>query len=137
MKDTEVFPGKSLTDILRDIHDNALTKRQTINSIITQMTNTIKGADDAAVVAPLIKEFLDVGIRNDEHLVKIATIVQRVISADAYQKNPVDDPDGFMSEEEKAQLMKNALSDMKMEVVTIDDELKDINSKVTDVVRNP
>ena len=137
MKDTEVFPGKSLTDILRDIHDNALTKRATINSIVTQMTSTIKCADDAAVVAPLIKDFLDVGIKNDEHLVKIATIVQRIISADAYQKNPTDDPDGFMSEDEKTQLMKNALVNMNMEVVTMDTELKDINAKVTDVVRNP
>ena len=108
MKDTVIFDQVQLTDVLRDIYNNAHTKRAVINGIIEKMTELIKSSGDAVMLAPVIREFIDVGVKSDEQLVKVATIVQRIISADAYQRNNDQDPDGFMSEEEKAQLIANA-----------------------------
>lgn len=134
MKDTEVFNGKNLTDILKDIHDNALGKRATINGVIVQLTGLIKTAEDAVMLAPLIREFYDVGVKNDEQLVKIATIVQRTISAEAYQSNPQNDPDGFMTDDEKDRLMKNALlsnvHDIEANIVELNVELQTVQDNL-------
>ncbi len=130
MKDTEVFEGKKLTDILKDIHDNALSKRTTILGVITQLTGFIKSAEDAVMLAPLIREFYDVSVKNDEQLVKVATVVQRMISAEAYQKNPSDDPDGFMTDDEKERLVTNALSEMKIIEPIVDKDLQIVRNSL-------
>ncbi len=132
MKDTEVFDDKKLTDILKDIHDNALSKRATISGVITQLTGLIKTAEDAVMLAPLIREFYDVSVKNDEQLVKVATIVQRTISAEAYQNNPQNDPDGFMTDAEKERLIENALTSMSVEIAEVNTELAVAQDKVNE-----
>jgi len=122
MKDTEVFEGRKLSDILKDIHDNALSKRASISSVIATMVGLIKSPDDAVMLAPIIREFYDVGVKNDEQLVKVATIVQRVISADAYQRGGSGDPTEFLSEEEKERLLQNSLAEMSAELSTVNNE---------------
>jgi hypothetical protein len=130
MKDTEVFDGKKLTEILKDIHDNTLSKRSTILGVITQLTGLIKSAEDAVMLAPLIREFYDVSVKNDEQLVKVATIVQRTISAEAYQNNPQNDPDGFMTDDEKDRLIQNAMKSLSAEVVEVEEKLQTVQSKL-------
>ena len=121
MKDTDVFEGKSFSDLLRDIHDNALTKRTSINSVITQLVGMIKTQDDAIVLAPIVREFMDVGVKNDDQVIKVATIVQRMVSAQAY--NSPDDG-GLLSEAEKEQLLRNAME--------VDEKIDEIESKLED-----
>jgi uncharacterized membrane protein YgcG len=62
----------------------------------------IKNTNDASMVVPMIKEYLEVGVKNDEHLVKLAAIVQRIVSNTG---NNTDDS-GFITDEEKEQLLK-------------------------------
>ena len=65
------------------------------------MHGYIQGIEDIAIVGPIIKELMDVGIKNDDNLVKLATLYQRIMS-----KQPLDDSDiSLLSEEEKEQLM--------------------------------
>ena len=57
----------------------------------------------ALTIVPLIAEQLNISVKNDEQLVKLAGIVQRALSA------PVDDTAGFiLSEAEKEQLFSAA-----------------------------
>jgi hypothetical protein len=35
---------------------------------------------DATLIVPLIKEYLEIGVRNDEQLIKMATIIQRAVN---------------------------------------------------------
>ena len=127
MKDTDAFDGKKLSDLLKEIHDNAVEKRTNISSVITQLTGLIKTAGDATMLAPLIKDFYDVGVKNDDQIVKVATIVQRLLSAESYS-NP-GDPSEILSEAEKDRLLKNALEDIKIEVAEIDEELDTLKTK--------
>ena len=54
---------------------------------------------DATLIVPLIKEYLEIGVKNDEALIKMPTIVQRSMKAD-------EGGDVFgMSEAEKQQLL--------------------------------
>lgn len=131
MKDTDVFDGKKLSDILKDIHDNALVKRQSIMSVIAQMTGMIKTNDDAQMLVPLIKDFYDISIKNDEHVVKVATIVQRLISADSYA-----DGDGegmFLTEAEKERLLANAMEEFNANVSEINETIQEVTTKINDI----
>lgn len=124
MKDTDVFDGKKLSDLLRDIHDNAVSKRIDIASVIKTLTDMVKNPDDAVLLIPLIKDFYDVGVKNDEQVVKVATVVQRLISADSYQGGEGEGV--ILSEAEKERLLANALSDIGAHVAEVDDELAEV-----------
>lgn len=113
MKDTEIFAGKNFTDLLRDIHDATLHKRGRIDEMIIELRRLIAKPDDAVVLAPIIKEYLDVMVRNDEHLVKIAVIVQRLISAETKGSGGLED---LLSEDEKAKLLADATKDLEAEL---------------------
>jgi hypothetical protein len=105
MDEKEVFQGKSLPDLLKDIHDNAVEKRTKIGSIITQLVGFITSSDEARMIAPLIKDFYDVGVKNDEQVVKVATIAQRVIASE--QEASSGDSGFLLSDFEKDRLIQN------------------------------
>jgi len=111
MKDTLIFDGKNFSELLRDIHDATLRKRDTIDDLILELRNLIQKPDDAVIIAPIIKGYLEVMISNDEHLVKIATIVQRIIAVEANNKGSGGLED-LLSDAEKDALMKDALKEL-------------------------
>ena len=90
--------------------------------MIAQLQPLIRNASDATVIVPLIKEYLDVAVKNDDHLVKLTAIVQRFIST----KQTIDGVDGLLSDEEKQQLMKIAEKTMSTE---LEDELEAITQE--------
>ena len=79
--DIEVFKGKSLSNLFEDIYTNHTNKQKQIKDLISALTPLVEGIGDATLLVPLIKEYLDVDIKNDEQLVKLAQIVQRIDSA--------------------------------------------------------
>ncbi len=85
-----------------------------INQLIAQLQPLIKNASDATIIVPLIKEYLDVAVKNDDHLVKLTAIVQRYIST----KQTITGADSLLSDEEKQQLLRVAEQ-------TLSDELSD------------
>ena len=103
-KDTELFKGKTFADIMSDVYHNSKKKDRQLKLLIAQLEPLVKNINDATVVVPLIKEYMEVSIRNDEQIVKLAAIVQRMMK-DANS----DDGGGLgLSEDEKKQLMENA-----------------------------
>ena len=57
------------------------------------------------MLVPIIKEYMDVSVKNDEHLVKLAVVVQRLAASQASAENGNE---FGISEEEKKQLIKEA-----------------------------
>lgn len=103
-KNPEVFPGKSFQDTLKDIYDNSTAKRTQIEAIMTTLVNLIQGsAQNAAVVAPLMKELLEVSVKNDEHIVKVATIIQRLISSEIQMQG--EGMETLLTDDEKNKLL--------------------------------
>lgn len=76
--ETEIFKGKSLSDLFSEIYDNSRKKDKQISTLISELKPLIEDVGDATLVVPMIKEYLEIGVKNDEQLVKIATIVQRL-----------------------------------------------------------
>lgn len=109
MKDTQVFTGKNFTDLLRDIHDATLHKRKRIDELILDLRKLIQDTSDAAVFAPIIANYLEVMVKNDEHLVKVAAIIQRVIASEKKSSGGLED---LLSDAEKDDLMQDALKEL-------------------------
>ena len=113
-KNDEIFKGTSFSDLMSDVYHNSKKKDRQINQLIAQLQPLIKNASDATIIVPLIKEYLDVAVKNDDHLVKLTAIVQRYIST----KQTITGADSLLSDEEKQQLLRVAEQ-------TLSDELSD------------
>ena len=96
----QIFDGKSFSDLLKDIYDNSREKETQIKILIKELQPLIKNIGDATVIVPLIKEYLDVGVKNDDHLIKIAAIVQR-----AMQRGSDEASSLILTDAEKKQLL--------------------------------
>ena len=94
-----IFGRKKFSDILEEIYDNQKKKEKQISALISELKPLISDIGDATLIVPLIKEYLEISVKNDEQLIKMATIVQRVLN------NNVGDGGLGISEEEKAQLL--------------------------------
>ena len=101
--DFELFQGKSFKDLCKDVVDNQHSRKFQIEVLISELRPMIKTTNDAMMVVPLIKQYIDAGISNDEHLVKLAQICQRLITAQS-QAESTGTSFG-LSEEEKKELM--------------------------------
>ena len=75
-----VFGKKKFSDILSEIYNNQKKKEDQISGLISELKPLVQDIGDATLIVPLIKEYLEIGVRNDEQLIKMATIVQRVIN---------------------------------------------------------
>lgn len=96
----KVFGKKKFSDLLSEIYDNQKKKETQISALINELKPLINDIGDATLIVPLLKEYLELGIKNDEQLIKMATIIQRVIN-----NSTTDDGNFGISEEEKKQLL--------------------------------
>ena len=80
--DYEIFKGKSLSSLFQDIYENQNYNRKQLDVLTRNITSMIKDGDTAVQIVPMIKEYLEINVRNDELLVKLASIVQKIISTE-------------------------------------------------------
>ena len=95
-----LFDDKSFSDLLKEIHGNQKKKAKQLASLIAELRPLVQSLGDATVVVPLIKEYMEVSVKNDDQLIKMAAIVQR-LSTGASQNGD----GGLLSAEEMDQLM--------------------------------
>jgi hypothetical protein len=98
--DNIVFKQKKFSDILSEIYDNQKKKEKQISGLISELKPLINDIGDATLIVPLIKEYMEIGVRNDEQLIKMATIIQRALN------NSSSEDSYGITEDEKAQLME-------------------------------
>ena len=110
-KDYEIFEGKTLSDVFKDIYDNSKTNKTQLEVLMKEVVGFIKDGDTAVQIIPMLKEYLEINVKNDEQLVKLATIVQRITAA---EKRVSDSGDEFgLTDSEKEQLMSAIESDVQ------------------------
>ena len=98
--DSVVFGKKKFSNILEEIYNNQKKKEKQISGLISELKPLINDIGDATLIVPLIKEYMDIGVRNDEQLIKMSTIIQRALN------NSTNEDAMGITEEEKQQLMK-------------------------------
>ena len=102
--DFEIFEGKTLSDVFKDIYDNSKRNKEQLEVLMKEVVQFIKDGDTAVQIIPMLKEYLEINVKNDEQLVKLATIVQRL--AQAGNKSDSDGEFG-LTDKEKEQLMSS------------------------------
>ena len=110
-KDFKIFDDKNFSDLSKEIYENSKLKKTQIDLLIQEVHSYIQGIEDIAIVGPVLKELFDVAVKNDDNLLKLATVIQRIMS-----KHQIDDSDvSLLSDEEKEELM-NSLEDAATEL---------------------
>ena len=125
--DYEIFKGKSLSSLFQDIYENQNYNRKQLDVLTRNITSMIKDGDTAVQIVPMIKEYLEINVRNDELLVKLASIVQKIITA----KSKGESESEFgLSEIEKQEIMNTILEHDTKELEKNADKIrKDIEAK--------
>ena len=116
-KDTEIFKGKSFSGIAKDLYSASKKKESQINLLISELKPFVKNIGDATIIVPLIKDYLEVSVKNDDQLAKLLAVVQRLIGNNAQGEN-----DFGITEEEKQQLIS--------ELEALDQDNKKLDEKV-------
>ena len=98
--DSIIFGKKKFSDIFSEIYENQKTKQKQISSLISELKPLVEDIGDATLIVPLIKEYMEIGVKNDEQLIKMATIIQRALNS----SSPNDS--STITEEEKQQLLE-------------------------------
>jgi predicted ATP-grasp superfamily ATP-dependent carboligase len=118
--DYEIFEGKSLSGLFKDIYKNTERNKTQLEVLMKEVTSFIKDGDTAVQIIPMLKEYLEINVKNDDQLVKMAAIVQRIMASEA--KGGSDDEFG-LSEAEKEQLL-NAVEEVASDVQKHSDSLE-------------
>ena len=119
--DYEIFKGKSLANLFEDIYKNTERNKTQLEVLMKEVTSFIKDGDTAVQIIPMLKEYLEINVKNDDQLVKVAAIVQRIIAAES--KGGSEEEFG-LSEAEKEQLM-GAIEDAATDLQSHSDEITD------------
>jgi len=110
MNEYELFAGTTFSDLMKDVYHNSKKKSRQIDSLIQDLKPHIKNVGDATIIAPILKDYLEVSVKNDDALVKLAAVVQRIISATSKD----DDGNEFgMTDEERSRLLEEAENEIK------------------------
>ena len=117
--DIKIFGDKNFSDLSQEIYENNKLKNTQIELLIQEVHGYIQGIEDIAIVGPIIKELMDVGIKNDDNLVKLSTLYQRIMSKQTIDESGVS----LLSDEEKEQLM-----------ASLEDVAEDLQKKKDDIV---
>ena len=117
--DYEIFKGTTLADLFKKIDNNTSRNKIQIESLVQELMTYIKDPNSAMQLFPMISEYMQANIRNDELLVKLAAVVQRLVQTES----KAADGDYGLSDKEKEDILK------KIEVATesIQNEVDDIS----------
>ena len=125
----EIFEGKTLSDVFKDIYDNSNKNKVQLEVLMKEVVGFIKDGDTAVQIIPMLKEYLEINVKNDEQLVKIAAIVQRLASSDSKGA----EAEFGLSEEEKEQLL-GSLESVANDIQEKSDELQNkVETKIPSI----
>ena len=82
--DITLFGSTSLSDIFKQIHRNNKDTDKQINDLIdTLKPLASSNAGSAVMLMPTVKDLIDVNVKNNEQLIKMAAIAQRAATINA------------------------------------------------------
>lgn len=117
--DFEVYAGKTFKDLCREVVERSQNKKDQLDTLIGDLRTLIKGPNDVGQFMPRIKELLEVGVKNDEQLIKLAAVIQRIAAA---QIEATGGEGVGLSEAEKEKLLKNHMDDLEASLKSIKTE---------------
>jgi hypothetical protein len=111
----ELFPGKNLSGLFQDIYNNQMTKKRHISEVIAEMRKLVRNAGDIEIIGPIIKDLIDTSVKNDDLLIKLATVAQRILVSTQKSEGET----GYLTEQERKQLLSE-IDNIQSEVDRLD-----------------
>ena len=103
LNDFEIYKGKSFATLCKDIVTNQNNKRDQLDVLIDELRKYVKSVNDAIIIIPMIRDYFDIGVKNDEQLVKLAMVIQRIVC----KGNDAESGDALLlTDDERKQLME-------------------------------
>ena len=127
--DFELFPGKELSDLFKDIYSNQQSRKLALSTLISEIRKDVQTLNQWAMIGPLIKDLIESSVKNDDSLIKLATIAQRLISSSTNTEGEV----GYLSDEEKRQLLDEVEHAVNNITTPADDDITKLTNDVTDM----
>jgi hypothetical protein len=103
----EIYKGRTFASLCKDIVKNSENKKDQIDVLISELRTLVKSVNDAIIIVPLIKDYYDVGVKNDEQLVKLAAIIQKLV---AKGESSGEGNNMILSDDERKQLMDEVIT---------------------------
>jgi hypothetical protein len=94
-----IFGKKKFSDLLEEIYNNQKKKDEQVSTLIKELKPLISDIGDATLVVPLIKEYMEISVKNDDLLIKMAALAQRAINTQS------ENGELSISDAEKEQLL--------------------------------
>jgi 2',3'-cyclic-nucleotide 2'-phosphodiesterase (5'-nucleotidase family) len=104
--DNIIFGKKKFSDVLEEIYTNQQKKDKQVTALINELKPLISDIGDATLVVPLIKEYMEISVKNDDLLIKMAALAQRAMQTQTTEGGLT------ISDEEKEQLL-SAMNELK------------------------
>lgn len=133
MEDFNLFQGKSFSNLLEDIYNNQVNKQKEIRKLIEDIRVMVRHPGDLEVIGPIIKDLVDTSVKNDDHLIKIAAIAQRIMATNAKLSGTVEEGNISISPEEKQALIAqrdDLLKELETEADKVEDDLEVTDDEV-------
>ena len=127
-EDFKIFDEKTFSDLSKDIYNNSKLKKTQLDLLIQEAHGYINTVEDLVVVMPVIKELMEVAVKNDEHLVKLAGVLQRIMT----RSTGISDEGSLLTESEKEDLL-NSLQDVANDIQVTKDVTNEAKKKITNI----
>ena len=124
----EIFKGKSFKDLCKDIYVNQVHRKEQLEILINDLRKMCTKIDDQPLIIPFIKDYINAANVNDEHLIRLAAIIQKLIVADEQSK--VASGGLGMSDEERRQIMSEINTEFNA-IVKSEEEITNVVEKKT------
>lgn len=131
MQDFELFDGKTLGDLFKDVYTNQVSHKTELSDVVRTISRMIVRPEDAAILGPVLQQFMDTSIKNDENLIKMLNIAQRLISA----TTKTNDSGVMLSEAEKEAIIANAKDEIDA-IIKESNQITKITKKITEPKSN-
>ena len=73
----EIFDGKTISDLAKEIYNKHKEQDEALKSRINQLGDMVESPGDAIVIVPMLKGYFDSSLKNDEVLMKMLQIFQK------------------------------------------------------------
>lgn len=118
MDNITLFEGYSMEDLYKQVVSNTRQNRNSLKATIDKLAQYIKNILDVQMISPQISSYMNILVKNDQMLVKLATVAAKLNAISTKYYRNQDDND--LTEEDKRIAMDLASKQM----VSILDELR-------------
>lgn len=100
--DQIIFGNKKFNDLLKELHNRNVKKEQEFAGLVSQLRGLIANVTDALTIAPLIGDYMNLSVKNDDNFIKFIAVIQKAMDRGS------DTGDFTFTEDEKAKLLEEA-----------------------------